>query len=235
MSTRLSTDSGARLAGLALRLRALSVGLAVASAGCVDTHQALQDFTDRVVDAGNNDIDAPPIDELPDVTGQFLFGLTPQFALGVQVRFIADFELAISGAVGMLDISLQPITVDEGTPVGDPLLSPDVAVAENGTFDAPLAGEVDGDANPASGSDLTFEAILHGQLRTADLVCGTVDGMVTQPVILALDGSTFGAIRITAGTIGDALPPPVSTCPGGSSGDAGVEDGFDAGPPDAAP
>lgn len=230
MTARLSTASGVR----AHTLAAMFLG-SLALVGCVDTGGALQDFTGRVVDASEEvPIDAPPLDELPDVTGQFLLGLSPSFAPEAVVRFIVDAELTMNDddETGTLTLSLQPITVPEdpgdppgGNPIGPPLIADGVVegtdaggvpiiVGANGLFEAAIGGEVDGDANPASGSDLVFTAIMHGQLRTEDVWCGAVDGQVTQPAMLPIDGSTFGAIRIEAGVIGnDDLPEPLVMCP----------------------
>jgi hypothetical protein len=171
---------------------------------------------DAADDAATADaaVDAAIVGALPDVTGRFLFGLAPGFAPTGVVRFIADLELTptLDGG-GLLDISLQPISVDEGTPVGDPVLVEGVTVAADGTFEAPIGGEIDGFANPVTGTDLVFTAVLHGRLENLDLVCGTADGSVAEPAV-SLDGSTFGAIRIEAGAIGnDDLPEPLVACP----------------------
>jgi hypothetical protein len=253
MTARLSTASGVR----AHTLAAMLLG-SLSLVGCVDTHGALEEFTGRVVDASEAvPIDAPPLDVLPDVTGQFLLGLSPAFAPEAVVRFIVDAELTMNDddETGTLTMSLQPITVPEdpedppgGNPIGPPLIADGVVegtdaggvpiiVGANGLFQAAIGGEVDGDANPASGSDLVFTAIMYGQLRTEDIWCGAVDGQVTQPAMLPIDGSTFGAIRIVPGTIGDDnLPAVTITCPAGPSGDAGVDGGpDDAGVGDAPP
>ena len=164
--------------------------------------------------------DAPidaPIDAAPftvDVTGQFLFGISLGFAPAPEatVRMIGDLAFTIGGAP-VLDMSLQPLTIEEGTMVGDPIVANDVPVTTDGTFDADIEGnDVDGSAGP-TGSDFSFTAVMHGQILGPDLLCGTLEGMVTEPSELALDGTTFAAIRITPGTIGGDLPTAVVACP----------------------
>jgi hypothetical protein len=203
--------------------------------GCVDPKGNFDDFSDRVVDAAARP-DAPPIGEIPDVTGEFYLSLSPAPTPTLLFRYIATTVLEEGPSGYTIDLSLQPLDRDTLEPVGDPQISDDVPVSEAGTFEAYFPDTIiPGRANPVSGQTLTADVTLVGQLRNEDLYCGDADGMVKSPLTLALDGSTFAAIRVEEGTTGTDLPEPVAQCPPTGDEDAGVPDagaadaGLDAG------
>jgi hypothetical protein len=73
--------------------------------------------------------------------------------------------------------------------------------------------------------------VVTGIIRSADLYCGTINGDVTEPFTLNLDGSTFAAVRIPDGmSVEDVTP--VLACPVNAPVDAGVADA--SAPADAA-
>jgi hypothetical protein len=198
-------------------------------AGCPDPAARFDDFISRVPDAKveEPEPDAPPLEELPDVSGEFLVGVAPVVAPDATLRFISTNVMTMNGdGTATLDISLQPLRVNNGMPVGDPVALNDVPVSTSGTFTASFDDIfVEGEANPLTGSDIVADVILIGTIRNQDLYCGEVDGMVKQPSQLPLDGSTFGAIRVAPGTVGPDLPAPVVECPPLVTTDAGVPDG----------
>jgi hypothetical protein len=222
---------------------ALAIGL-LAATGCVDPKGAFDDFAGRVIDA------APPIDaavcnDLPDINGQFLFGFASTINPETPLQFIANVTLTENGdGTSSMAMSLQPLVLEAParpedpplrTPIGDLIASPPpVKISE--TCQATLVYErktVPGRANPLTYSQATATLEVQVEIRTADLFCGPVNGDVVAPTMISVDGSNFGAIRITPGTIGDAaLPQPVSRCPASMPADAGPGD---AGPADAAP
>lgn len=198
---------------------------ALVVSGCVDPKGNFDEFSDRVVDAAARP-DAPPLGSIPDVTGQFYVALSPAPTPTLLFRYIATTVVEQGPDGYTLDLSLQPLDRDTFEPVGDPQVSNDVEVTEAGTFEAFFPDTViPARANPVSGQELTADVTLIGQLRSEDLYCGDVDGMVKTPLTLALDGSTFGAIRIEEGTTGMDLPEAVAQCPASSDADAGVPDG----------
>jgi hypothetical protein len=91
-------------------------------------------------------------------------------------------------------------------------MSNDMHVALDGSFTAPLHGSLPGDSNPIVKGNVatTNDGEQHGAIISTDLICGTLTGSAGP---LPLDGSTFAAIRIAPGTIGDQLPTPVTGCP----------------------
>lgn len=215
--------------------------LAALTGGCTDPKSRFDEFDDRVplpqiADAGP---DAPPLDMLPDVTGEFLLAFSINISPTTPIQFRMENVLTQNpDGTGVLDTTITPLTVAARMNVGTPFVANDVPIAVTGEFSIMSDGvEVPGAANPITGSDIVANVILNGRLRTPDLLCGDLAGMVIEPLMLDLSpGSTFAAIRITPGATGGQLPDPVSACPVDPP-DAGVPDATppDAGVPDAAP
>lgn len=137
---------------------------------------------------------------------------------------------------GAIHFVLQPLQTAPGKatrePVGDPIEADGVVDGEGYVVLDVGTQQVVGDANPISGSDIEATLKLIGQIKSADLACGIIEGSVTQPFEAPLAGSTWAAITITDTTAAN-LPAPVGKCPGeGPDVDAGgTEDagGMDAG------
>jgi hypothetical protein len=91
-------------------------------------------------------------------------------------------------------------------------------------------------ANPLLPGDVTVNGEISATIRNTSFWCGSVTGQVMETGTM-LNGSTFGAQRITAGTVGTALPAPAGSCDDEPmEADAGVPDAMpDAGEPDAMP
>jgi hypothetical protein len=226
---------------------AVGVGLALALGGCVDPDKRFREFNDRIIDASTDRIDAQPFDELPDITGTFYLAVSPKPSPENIYQFLAEVALTDNGdGTGTVQISSQPLHKTERTPVGEPLTDEDVAVDRSGQFQPTFSGTVVGDADPVLGADLVATMVLDAIILSEDVWCGILNGEVTQPLNLSLDGSTFAAIRVAPGTVGDDLPAPVYECPEldpDPEPDAGVPDaavpdaspdaGLDAGPGDA--
>ena len=203
-------------------LKALStVALSAALVGCVDARKSYDDFESRIVDGNTSQPDRPNLTNIPDCTGHFL--LAVHAAAGGDssnpLLFVADYTLT-ANADGTANLSysasalteMSPHVVSAGPPPGPQFGSNDMKVALDGTFTAPLQGTLPGDANPISPGTIvsTSNGEKHGLIVSTDLICGTLTGTAGP---LPLDGSTFAAIRIAPGTIGDALPTPVTACP----------------------
>ena len=101
--------------------------------------------------------------------------------------------------------------------MGAPWTATDVAISADGRFTADFGTQpVPRKTYPLlSDPFLTVnEFVLSGVTTSSDGFCGSVGGygqvFGTQPSDrIRLEGSTFGAVRIT----GDPLPTPVTTCP----------------------
>ncbi len=203
---------------------ALAVSL-VPVAACVDAKSRFDEYDERVPHIDASTIDAPVVDMIPDIDGDWLLAVNPSVAPGSFVQLRVTWNVTSNGATGTLDGSYQPLKTYIITPpndapgrvpVGAPLVTNGVAVDNTASFTANLVGILPGDANPVSGTEYPDTAItLMGTIRSMDTVCGTVSGMVGP---LNVAGSTFGAVRITGAT----LPAPEGACPAAMV-DAGVD------------
>ena len=232
----------------------VTLALACALCACVDPAGRFDDFKERVYDAEVvESIDASELDEIPDVTGTFLFSLAPYLDPDQPFQFIADVTLTAGDDGAALDLSVQPLHVegrappeDDLTPVGDPLAATGVEVQTTGEFEAVFAALPDpedpedcmpppdapailpGEANGLSGSRLEVAVSMRGEIRSENLFCGEAVGYVLNLGCLDLStspGSTFAAIRVDDGTIGTDLPDPVTACPDPvDEPDAGIPD-----------
>ncbi len=224
-----------------LYIRCLALLSFVPVLGCTAPDNRFDDFEEHVIDAAVVvRFDAPPVDVVPDVTGQFLFGMVAPIGPDLVFYFIGDVVLDSAGPT--IDLSLRPLDLSTLTPIGDPFLG-NGDVSSAGQYTADFKGIIPGAANPFSTSDLTLDGEMHGTIRNENLFCGDVTGNLTAPILLDLTGSTFAAIRITPGTTGMDLPPVLTKCPDPDGPvDAGAPDapppppdaaGVDAGAPDA--
>jgi hypothetical protein len=226
------------------RFRLVSVSFSIlataTAAACVDPQKSFDDFGGRVPDSAPvSNEDGGPSEGFA-IEGGFLLAI--QTSLGGPLRFVVTSEFtANEGGGGTADLTLQAIITPSGAcpsdmggqAIGPELPLNDLEVAANGTFSVTIEGaETPGAANPISCSNIVADIIFTGGTQSPDLFCGTVGGMVFEPISLPLTG-TFGAARISAPgedpPFGDAnLPDPaVIECPEVSPPDAG--------PPDAAP
>lgn len=207
----------------------MAFAFAICSSACVDPKGTFDEFEGRVVDGGNGGSDGSG--NLNDISGQFLTGLVPAFAPNSTLRFIGTVEFTDNGDGATANFSFQPITAakcvggeaNAGQPVGDPLVINDVAISATGTFTASVTNaRVEAMANDVSCGLIRADINLEGIIQNEDLFCGGVSGMVNSPSPASLDNSTFGAIRITEGTVGQDLPESLGACPdSGGDADAG--------------
>src|SRR5262245_37149734 len=149
-----------------------------------------------------------------DVTGAHLLTVAPVIWPARILSFRADVQVHGTS----LDLTLQPLDGVSKAPVGAPWIATNVAISADGRFTADFGTQpVPLEAYPSLGDPfLTVnEFVLSGATTSSDGFCGFVSGYAqvfgSQPSDrIRLEGSTFGAVRITGG----ALPTPVTTCPG---------------------
>jgi hypothetical protein len=213
-----------------------------ALAGCTDPDGSFDDFVDRIPDAAPIP-DAEVLSAIPDITGRFFVGASASVSPDDHLLFIAENTIDIMGDTAVLSVDLTPVDYTTRQEVGDTETFAGIPVNMNGQFTATVMDvDIPAEANPITQSllvlsTLTFDATI----RSEDLYCGFVEGMVTVPAPIDLAGSTFAAIRVPDGAIGDDLPMHLVACPSNDPADAGVPDAtpptFDATPPvfDAAP
>jgi hypothetical protein len=135
--------------------------------------------------------------------GVFLLAIDTSVNPGTPLQFLAqvtaELDMTFSGT---MSVEFQPLSLDVGSTtepreeVGD-ALTIDTEVT-NAAFSLPF-GEtmVTGLANPITGSDILADIALEGTIQGLDGFCGTASGEVLSPVMLPLEGSTFGGMRLT--------------------------------------
>jgi len=149
-----------------------------------------------------------------DVSGQHLLTLAPVIWPSEAVYFRAD--VTVHGA--SLDVTLQPLDAVSKLPVGAPWPVTGVPIGADGSFAADFGMQsIPPESYPLLDDPfLTVnEFTLTGKTTSADGFCGYASGY-TQVLPggrvsdrVRLEGSTFGATRISGAT----LPEPVSGCP----------------------
>ena len=148
-----------------------------------------------------------------DVTGAHLLTLAPVIWPAKSLAFQADAQ--VNGAT--LDLSLQPLDDVTKLPVGTPWVVTGVPLSGDGRFAAGFGAQpVPLQAYPFLADPFltVAEFVLTGATTSTDGFCGYATGYAqvfgTEPSDrIRLEGSTFGAARIT----GPTLPAPVTGCP----------------------
>lgn len=198
--------------------------------GCPDPGGTFDDFARRTPleeipqdpDGGSGceaaRADLPPPEAL---SGTYL--LVVSTPLDRQKPFVYRLELTASGDGAMYQITMreQPLSAaDRMTPIGEMGPGQSFAVAPSGCFmSASTRFVIPAPANPIiplqAMADLAFSGSVADAQREpggAGLVtfwCGQVSGMVTQPIPMSVDGSTFTATRIVDAA---SWPPVVINC-----------------------
>jgi hypothetical protein len=151
----------------------------------------------------------PPSTQVFDVSGQHLLTLAPVIWPSESVPFRAD--VLVHGQT--LDLTLQPLDAVTLEPVGSAWEVTDVAIAADGSFTADLGSHLlPPESYPLLDDPILTvnEFMLTGKTVSTDAFCGSVSGyaqlfggLVSDQV--QLEGSTFGATRISGGTLPDAV------------------------------
>ena len=147
-----------------------------------------------------------------DASGSHLFTLAPVIWPAQTLSFRADVQ--VHGTT--LDLALQPLDGVTKAPVGAPWTTTNVSLSADGRFTADFGTQsVPAAAYPPLDDPLltVHEFVVSGATTSADGFCGSISGYAqvygTNPSDrIRLEGSTFGAARITGGV----LPAPVSAC-----------------------
>ncbi len=153
----------------------------------------------------------PPGTQVFDVSGQHLLTLAPVIWPARPLFFTAD----VSMTGGSLDMTLQPLDPTTKAPVGPAWDVTAVPIAADGSFTVTFGTRtLPGAAYPLINDPflLLQGFALTGKTTSPDTFCGHVTGTANvlghKSDIIHLDGSTFGAARITGAT----LPAPVASC-----------------------
>ncbi len=157
-----------------------------------DDYEAIHPPTSSSSSSGTGGSCAAPA--AGELDGPYVFALSASIDPPNPVLF--DAQLTTTDGASGLEMSFVLHALDAKdrmTKVGESIPLGPFAVAADGTFEAdfpPLA--VVGVANPISGSDLEADVAISGTVCGAGgLVCGALNGSVTKPADIALDGSAF--------------------------------------------
>jgi len=151
--------------------------------------------------------------EFFDISGEFLLAVSTTVDRSKPLQFLATNTVTEQDGARTLSTCLQPLTLEVGKvltprePVGAPLCFEGLPIVD-GSFVID-AGEVavDGTANPITASNIVATLLMAGSIKSEDLYCGAVSGVVLVPEIVgSIDGSSFAAVRVADMA---ALPDPV--------------------------
>jgi len=218
---------------------ALLAPLAAATAlisACPDSQGRYDEFGAKTEDArkGATNNQTPNNSVQVDFSGRYFLSiatsLAPTTPLYFDTTVTVDENFVVNFSFQPVKTDLDPFAgnmprPDARTPVGDPIVVGNVQLTEEGTFSVTLTdANVAGAANPISGGDIVATIELSGFVTSATAFCGTAAGQVSQPTLLNLAGSTFGAGIVDDDTIGDFEP--IAKCEGGviPEPDMGEED-----------
>ena len=191
---------------------------------CVDPKGRFEEYDERLPHIDASVIDAPMVDEIPNIDGEWLVAVEPAISMGLYVQIKVTWDLTATGDTGVLDGSYQPLVTWGNTPpldapgrvpVGAALIANDVPVDNTASFAANLIGILPGNANPISGTEFDLNVTLTGTIQSMDVVCGTSSGTVG----LVDAVGTWAAVRYT----GTDAPVPIARCPAATTVDAGVD------------
>tara|TARA_R110002096_G_scaffold434832_1_gene658104 strand:- start:108154 stop:108891 length:738 start_codon:yes stop_codon:yes gene_type:complete len=209
-------------------------GAAAVVTSCVEPDKLFTDFDERVFDAGKQVVTGGCNGgEIPALDGEYYLALAPSLAPEALLKLIVTTELDLTVEPALLSLSFQPLCTQAnqctvGQPIGEAHLETGIEVNSDCGFETNIESIIiPGGANTLSGAEIDGELQLLGNLQSVDFYCGLVNGVANvSGTPISIDGSTFGAISVPDGTVGDDLPEPVAACPAD-------QPDFDAGVPDA--
>jgi hypothetical protein len=137
------------------------------------------------------------------IDGVYLVALDTVVSPGLPLQFLGEVtaELDAMGN-GTIAVDFQPLSLDPQSTtepreeVGDSILIEGDVTAYAFTLMFPEPTNVTGAANPITGSDISANLALEGQIRSENAWCGTMIGDVLSPIQVPLEGSTFAAVRL---------------------------------------
>lgn len=189
---------------------------------CPDASSEYEAFKDRYADLEK---EAGPTCDVPtpcaavpapgEVDGQYFFAFAASLEKSKPIVFLATITSKASAAGGTeMKWELQGLDwSDRKTPVGPPLVLDALAIDAEGNIDADLVPlDVVGEANPFSHTPITADvSSLRGQFCAGQtFFYGEFDGIVTKPIELSVDGSSWTLTKVTGPA--DYPEPPPTDC-----------------------
>lgn len=167
--------------------------IAAVLAACPDTGARLDEFNERS-EPYRVEAVAGECTGVADLTGDYMLAILTTVDPSPILMF-AGAE--VDTGANTITISMTPLTTDDRTLVGDTFTATS-DLDDVGAFVLDF-GEitVPGEANPIiPGVPATAEITLVGCTSTVDSTCGAVEGRVTSPAEVPLDGSSFGVVPV---------------------------------------
>jgi len=157
---------------------------------------------------------------LGEADGLYFFNLVAAQSPKKPAPLLVTLTTEAAGPTGLqFSLEVQPVdATDRMTTVGETFTVGPFAINGDGSFEADWGSvTVPGETNPLTASELGADLITIGALCSMqDYACGIVNGAITSPVTLPLDGSTFYMEKIE--TIADHSEPPILNCAGDVGG-----------------
>lgn len=192
--------------------------LLVALAGCPDPEGELDEFVVGYCSVEENRATQPLCGGTPpgveacepampgELDGEYLLALTPTQSPTKPAPFLAT--VATNG--GAITLMLMPLDASDRMTAIPPALGPygPFPITATGTFTAELGTlTIPGESNPVGDFALTADVVLDGRACAGAMsLCGVARGAITDPLMLPLDGTTWGMVPVTE--------PPVINCAG---------------------
>ena len=216
-------------ASITLALSAVAIFLS----GCPDPQGVADDFVQNRAELDLRDMSGgedPPTDggmeesdaevmacRAPaDVTGTYMMAVLTALDPGKPLLLKVDVVSDVESDPPTVKMTLQPLGVEDKTPLGE-IIEPDpVEVDGDGRFSIPFGNVVvTGGANPISGSEIEADLTLLGEIRGEQDLCGTIEGDLIRPTAFSLNGSTVGMLLVEDGNFADVTPKvECESCPG---------------------
>ena len=198
--------------------------LAISLSGCPDPQGVADDFIDNRAELDLRDMAAPsdaammPCRAPAEATGTYILAVLTALDPGKPLLLKAEVVTDLESEPKTIQMVLQPLGVEDRTPLGDIIAPEAVEIGEDGRFSIPFGNVVvTGEANPISGSEIEADLTLNGEIRGEQDICGLIEGDLIRPTAFSLNGSTVGMGLVEGDDFASATPVlECAACPGES-------------------
>jgi len=139
--------------------------------------------------------------QMPTIEGPYYVVLRPVIAPSTPFQFVGSVKSDGSTiTMSLVPLSLELNSVDTPRELVPLATEVEGTIGPQGEFSIPVPHlELVGNTNPITGSDIVASLQIDGVID-GNLLCARVEGMVTVPASIDLNGSTFGAMPIDTDT-----------------------------------
>ncbi|MBL8787116.1 MAG: hypothetical protein JNJ59_19585 [Deltaproteobacteria bacterium] len=177
---------------------------ALSLAACPDTSGVFDDFVERS-EPFRKGPSAGECGGAVDLSGTYLQGVEVAIDRTKPLRFRVDVDIDLT--TNTIDFAMQALAappnngdIPAGTPVGEIYTATSPITPADGKFVLAFPSiVVPTAANPILPAPVTATLTFSGCTSTATFSCGTIAGSITDPVTLALDGSSWALTPLADG------------------------------------